>query len=122
MSIGSSPIAALAGSVQQNSAQVAYNRQVSDTSSGANMKRPVPMPSSLLSEGQSGSDTSSISRPGMVALESTQSTSTESTIRDKDSAGQALSYSESQIAQYPDQATLAQANQTPQQILALEME
>ncbi len=122
MSLASSPIAALAGSVQQKSSQAAYNRQVSDTSSGAKVRPPIQMSSSLLSEWQGGSDTSSISRSGIVALESTQSTNTESAIRDKDSAGQALAYSESQIAQYPDQATLTQANQTPQQILALEME
>jgi len=55
-----------------------------------------------------------------VALQTTQNVGSENVIRDQDSAGQALSYTQSQITDYPDQATNAQGNQTPQQVLALE--
>ena len=116
----SQPIAALTGSVQQNTSQAAFNRQISETSSGTKAKRPIQAQSGAVTEDKGEPDTASISRSGIVALESTQNTSSESVLRDKDSAGQALAYTESQIAAYPDRATLAQANQTPQQVLALE--
>ena len=121
MSIETShPIAALAGSIQQQGSQSAYNRQVSDVSPGAKTKRPIQTPAGLQMEDNGESDSASISRPGIVALESTQNVGSDSVIRDKDSAGEALAYSDSQITGYPDRATLAQANLTPQQVLALE--
>ena len=116
----SQPIEALTGSVQQKISQAAFNKQISEMSSGAKVKRPIQTPSGTATEERSEADTASISRPGIVALESTQNIGSESVIRDKDSASQALVYTESQITDYPDQATLAQANQTPQQVLALE--
>jgi len=116
----SQPIAALTGSVQQKTSQAAFNRQISEMSSGAKARRPIQTPSGASMEEKSGADTASISRPGIVALESTQNIGSEAVIRDKDSASQALAYTESQITDYPDRATLAQANQTPQQVLALE--
>ena len=67
----------------------------------------------------SGPDTTSISRSGIVALESAQNLNDESVIRDKETAGRALAYSTSQMAESPEHAVEAQANQTPQQLLAL---
>lgn len=116
----SQPIAALTGSVQQQTSQAAFNRQISDASSGTKVRRPIQTPSGAVMEEKGGQDTASISRSGIVALETTQNVGSESVIRDKDSAGEALAYTESQITDYPDRATLAQANQTPQQVLALE--
>ncbi|HUJ70578.1 MAG TPA: hypothetical protein VLW86_13700 [Syntrophorhabdales bacterium] len=115
----SQPIAALTGSVQQKTSQAAFNKQITETSSGTKARRPVQTPlGTVAEEGQS--DSTSISRSGIVALETTQNVGSESVIRDKNSADQALAYTESQITTYPDQATLAQGNQTPQQVLALE--
>jgi len=115
----SQPIAALTGSVQQKTSQAAFNKQITETSSGTKARRPVQTPPGTVME-ESQPDTTSISRSGIVALETTQNVGSESVIRDKDSADQALAYTESQITAFPDQATLAQGNQTPQQVLALE--
>ena len=116
----SQPIAALTGSVQQKTSQAAFNKQISEMSSGTKAKRPIQTPAGAVMEETGEPDTASISRSAIVALESTQNISSESVLRDKDSAGQALAYTGSQITAYPDRATLAQANQTPQQVLALE--
>ena len=116
----SQPIAALTGSVQQKASQAAFDKHITEMSSGAKVKRPIQTPSGTLMEEKGQPDTTSISRPGIVALQTTQNVGSESVIRDQDSAGQALAYTQSQITGYPDQATLAQGNQTPQQVLALE--
>jgi hypothetical protein len=109
----------ITGGVQQKNAYAAHDRQVSQMSSGLKTSRPVNRSPGLLLEENSGPDTTSISRSGIVALESAQNVNDESVIRDKDSAGEALAYSTSQIAEYPERAVEVQANQTPQQLIAL---
>jgi len=116
----SQPIAALTGSVQQKASQGAFNKQITEMSSGTKVKRPVQTLSGTMMEEKGQPDSTSISRSGIVALQTTQDVGSESVIRDKDSASQALAYTQSQITEYPDQATNAQGNQTPQQVLALE--
>ncbi len=113
-------LVAITGGVQQKNTQAASERQVSEASSGVKTSRVVDRSSSgLMLDESSGSDTTSISRPGIVALESAQNVSDENVIRDKDSAGQALTDSTSQMDEYPHLAVDVQANQTPQQIFAL---
>jgi hypothetical protein len=109
----------ITGGVQQKNAQAADERQATETSSSLKTSRAVRQSSGLSLEGGSGPDTASISRSGIVALESAQNVNDESVIRDKDTAGQALTYSTSQMAEYPENAVEVQANQTPQQLLAL---
>jgi hypothetical protein len=112
-------IAAITGGVQQKNPGANYGGRVFETASGQRMSRTSGRSSGLMLVQPDTGDAASISRPGIVALESTQSASDENVIRDGDQAGQALVYSTSQIADDPQAAVDTQANQTVQQVLGL---
>jgi len=46
----SQPIAALTGSVQQKASQGAFDKQITETSSGTKVKRPIQAPSGTVME------------------------------------------------------------------------
>lgn len=120
MSIGENQnLLIITGGVQQKNAQAAHERLVAETSTGVRVTRTDNSSARLTLEESLVSDTASISRPGIVALESTQAIGDESVIRDKDTAGMALADSTSRIVEHPRLALQVQANQTPQQVLAL---
>jgi hypothetical protein len=112
-------IAAITGGVQQKYTGTNQGGRVFDTTPGQRMGRMNGRSSGLMLEQHDTGDAASISRPGIVALESTQSASDENVIRDEDQAGQTLVSSTSQIADDPQAAIDAQANQTVQQVLGL---
>jgi poly-gamma-glutamate capsule biosynthesis protein CapA/YwtB (metallophosphatase superfamily) len=107
------------GGIQQKNVQAGQERLVSGSSAGLKVNRVEQNSSKLALEETTVTDTASISRPGIIALESAQNVSDESVIRDKDTAGLALADSTSQMLEQPERALQAQANQTPQQVLAL---
>lgn len=122
MSLGTNEnIVVATGGAQQKNAMSVRERHVTETSSGLKVSRQSNSSSSSALGEDVEADTASISRPGIVALESAQNMSDETVIRDKDAAGQALTDSTSQMADQPQRALETQANQTPQQILALLM-
>jgi hypothetical protein len=109
----------ITGGVQQKNAQAAHDRQVSELSANLKVSQIEKSSSKLMLEENPVSDMTSISRPGIVALESAQNIGDETVIRDKDTAGLALANSASQIVEQPQRALQVQANQTPQQVIAL---
>lgn len=109
---------AVTGGVQQKNALAPHERTVSEVSAGLKAGR-LRQSSELMLEEHPVPDTASISRSGIVALESAHEVDDETVIRDEDAAGRALTDSTARMAADPKLAVEVQANQTAQQILEL---
>jgi hypothetical protein len=119
MSQGSNPnLDAIVGTTQQKVLTVPYSK---------NMSRVSPETRSQVSAGHRESttaapgmgDTASISRAGIVALETAPEISGETVIRDEPSPDKVFDYAKEQIARQSELAIRTQANQTASDVLAL---
>ena len=119
MSQGSNPnLDAIVGIAQQKVLTTTYSK---------NMSRVAPETRSQVSSGHRESsaaaqgigDTASISRAGIVALETAPEISAETIIRDQSSPDKVFDYAKEMIARQSERAISAQANQTASEVLAL---
>ena len=120
MSLGAyQTLAVFVGAIQQTDVQTARSKQTTKPAGNPGTGRAAGNPDGLLLSGKSGSDTATVSRAAIVALQSTLAIDDESVIRDDDTAQTALAHSKSRILEQTEAAVLTQANQTPQQLLNL---
>jgi hypothetical protein len=119
MSQGSNPnLDAIVGTVQQKVLSAPYNKNMSRVP-GETRSQVSPGHRESGTAIQETGDTTSISRAGIVALETAPEISGETIIRDQPSPDRVFDYAKEQIARQSELAIRAQANQTASEVLAL---